>query len=247
MVSTRARQLPVTQITGASLSIRTFLVTDPCLRESSATLTDTVTMSGDPDYKIPYLYLHQGFLHGGLGAALSGEKLKLVSKQLRALAKQNLPTQALSEELIKLAKSLGILRSEAEAAHLENDWFARYFGDQPVAALYLEGFRIATQRAALGDLPIEVYWAASPDKNLVLAVAESKRQVTVVVFTPKPAYRIAVELVEQFDPISIVMARNQRIVVERVPRSVLKDLTPKRKSAKPRAASVKVVSRVRKR
>jgi hypothetical protein len=101
------------------------------------------------------------------------------------LSIRELPEDRRVDAYMAMCERYQLLRGRSAQRHVRKDWLDRYFGPRAVDILVAAGI-VAVQRALQTGLPIDMYWSAGPDKEMMrFAVAESPYQITVILSPPK--------------------------------------------------------------
>jgi hypothetical protein len=165
-------------------------------------------------------HIVQNYTLQRMSAVMSGSDGAAFGASLEEIALSARSDTEIGERLIALFEEYDIARNAADVEHTRNDWFSGWFPGQPVASMFLAALRLAAERASARGPALEVawYWVNSPvdEPRVSIAVATSPAQITVVLFTPAPAYIREVKVEDATDPISIVEFMGASVLVSDV-------------------------------
>ena len=126
---------------------------------------------------MPDIVLRQGFVKTiALGSRLRRRvNLQPILEALRA-----------GDDLLEIGRRFGMITTDAEARHLEEDWLddeKGYWPGEPVEEILREAWCTANELVRDLDLPLDAYWVCG-SKHFEASVSISADQITLMLHTP---------------------------------------------------------------
>jgi hypothetical protein len=169
---------------------------------------------------MPIYRAGKGSQFGLLDRQFGGDKSNYMAAYDAALQRLNDTNETL-ENLAGKHKKPGEL-SDKDVDHFAKHWLqganAWWPDDLPVAEVLRAGYAEAIRRARTLELPIESIWICADEKDdedpdvpppFHVYIVEGPRQVTVIVYTPKPKEHVPADDLTEAEPIWVVKAKDK--------------------------------------
>jgi hypothetical protein len=99
-----------------------------------------------------------------------------------------------------------------DVTHFETDWLGRSWAtwaEHPVEPLLRHGFIKAIKCAQKEGLPLEALWCCTDEDVFQIYICQGPRQVTVIVYTPRPVEHVADAKLTEPEKIWVVKVRDE--------------------------------------
>jgi len=129
---------------------------------------------------------------------------------------RRLPARDRMRAFVQMGVDQDTLRGDVDVQHVMKGWFGGYFSGR-VADIFIEGCILAAERSLKGDVPVAMYWVGGAEKNVKVAIAQSKQQVTFLLVTPPvPAIKTRVQPHKKEQLWVVSSPGKNRIAIEQV-------------------------------
>jgi hypothetical protein len=158
---------------------------------------------------MPNYYAGKGSQFGMLDRQFGGDESHYMAAYEAALGRIDEPLAQLAERHRQDRDGQQAELSEDDVEHFRDHWLGSWWRGLPVEDLLRAGYKEAIRRAREAKLPIESLWICADEKTFQVYIVEGPRQITVIVFTPRPVEHVPEDTLTEPEPIWVVKAREE--------------------------------------
>jgi hypothetical protein len=157
---------------------------------------------------MPTYYLGKGSQFGMLDRQFGGTEQEFLAQYRAALGRIDEPLAELASEHSDPTSGLRAELTDTDVQHFRDHWLGTWWPRLRIEAVLRAGFREAITLAEQERLPIETLWVCADEKTFQVYICQGPRQVTVIVFTPRPKEHVGHETLTEPEPIWVVKEKD---------------------------------------